>query len=51
VTGNDITASEKIDSEGGGGFNPRIKPNKINGALAPEGRFLQTDPHPVRKAF
>jgi tRNA (guanine37-N1)-methyltransferase len=33
-------AAESIPSEGGGGFNPRIKPQSI-GALAPEGSSLQ----------
>jgi tRNA (guanine37-N1)-methyltransferase len=31
-------AADSISSEGGGGFNPRIKPQSI-GALAPEGNF------------
>ncbi len=30
-------AEEKLDSEGGGGFNPRIKPTISTGVLAPEG--------------
>src|ERR1035438_5343512 len=32
-------AAEKFDSEGGGGFNPRIQPAQSMGALAPEVRF------------
>jgi 23S rRNA (cytidine1920-2'-O)/16S rRNA (cytidine1409-2'-O)-methyltransferase len=31
------TASGKLDSEGGGDFNPRIRPTELAGALAPEG--------------
>jgi hypothetical protein len=33
-------AAEKLKTEGGGGFNPRIKPAKSARALAPEGCFL-----------
>ena len=31
-----LQAAEKSDSEGGGGFNPRIRPTESMGALAPE---------------
>jgi len=34
-----LQAAEKLDPEGGGGFNPRIKPTGSMRALAPEGRF------------
>jgi hypothetical protein len=34
--------AEKLGSEGGGGFNPRIKPTESMWALAPEGRFPPT---------
>ena len=34
-----LQAAEKLDPEGGGGFNPRIKPTGSTRALAPEGRF------------
>ena len=33
---------EKLDSEGGGGFNPRIEPTESARALAPEERFPVT---------
>ena len=32
-----IQAAEEVDPEGGGGFNPRIKPTESSRALAPEG--------------
>jgi hypothetical protein len=32
---------KKLDPEGGGGFNPRIKPTESASALAAEGRFPQ----------
>ena len=31
-----LAAAEKLNPEGGGGFNPRIKPTESTGALAPE---------------
>jgi hydrogenase maturation protein HypF len=34
------TAAEKVDSEGGGGFNPRIRQMESRPALAAEGRLL-----------
>src|ERR1035437_7955937 len=37
-------ATEKLDPEGGGGFNPRIRPAKTARALAPEGRFPPISP-------
>jgi release factor glutamine methyltransferase len=37
-------AAEKLDLEGGGGFNPRIKPIKSMRALAPEERILPISP-------
>ncbi len=39
-----LQAAEKLDSEGGGGFNPRIKPTESTRALAPEGRFPLISP-------
>jgi hypothetical protein len=33
-------AAEKLGAEGGGGFNPRIRPTESARALAPEGRNL-----------
>jgi hypothetical protein len=36
-----LQAAEKLDPEGGGGFNPRIKPTESTSALAAEGRFLR----------
>jgi hypothetical protein len=36
--------AEKLDLEGGGGFNPRIKPTESALALAPEGFFLPVSP-------
>jgi GntP family gluconate:H+ symporter len=36
--------AENLDSEGGGGFNPRIKPAKLTRALATEGCFPQISP-------
>jgi molybdopterin-containing oxidoreductase family iron-sulfur binding subunit len=35
-----MMAAKKLNSEGGGGFNPRIKPAESMPALATEGRFL-----------
>jgi hypothetical protein len=35
-----LQAAEKLDLEGGGGFNPRIKPIESMKALAPEERIL-----------
>ncbi len=34
-----LQSAEEPDAEGGGGFNPRIKPTISTGALAPEGSF------------
>jgi hypothetical protein len=34
-----LQAAEKLDPEGGGGFNPRIKPTESTRALAPEELF------------
>jgi hypothetical protein len=34
-----LQAAEKLDSEGGGGFNPRIKPAESTRSLAPEEGF------------
>jgi hypothetical protein len=34
-----LQATEKLDPEGGGGFNPRIKPTESMRALAPEELF------------
>ena len=42
---------DKLDSEGGGGFNPRIKPSKAIGALAPEERFLSAEKGTIRTLF
>ena len=42
-------AAEKLDPEGGGGFNPRVKPTESMWALAPEGRFAQF--HPESRVF
>ncbi len=39
-----LQAAEKLDSEGGGGFNPRIKPVKPTRASAPEECFLPISP-------
>jgi hypothetical protein len=39
-------AAEKLNPEGGGGFNPRIKPTGSGGASAPEGRFPPGAPGP-----
>jgi hypothetical protein len=37
-------AAEKLDPEGGGGFNPRIKPAESTTALAPEAGFSGNSP-------
>ncbi len=39
-----LQAAEKLNSEGGGGFNPRIKPAESPQALATEGRFPPISP-------
>ena len=39
-----LQAAEKLDPEGGGGFNPRIKPTESMPALAAEGRFPPISP-------
>ncbi len=44
VPTSDEQATEKVDPEGGGGFNPRIKPNEALRALAPEVCFPQHFP-------
>jgi hydrogenase maturation protein HypF len=36
--------AEELNPEGGGGFNPRIKPSEATGALAPEECFSDTIP-------
>jgi tRNA (guanine37-N1)-methyltransferase len=38
--------AEKLDPEGGGGFNPRIEPEESTWALAPEGIPDQSSPAP-----
>jgi signal transduction histidine kinase len=43
AAGASLTA-KKLDTEGGGGFNPRIGPAESTRALAPEGRSLSTSP-------
>jgi hypothetical protein len=42
--GTTLQAAEKLDLEGGGGFNPRIKPAESTRALAPEGRYTPISP-------
>jgi hypothetical protein len=44
LKGHGFTACGKLDTEGGGGFNPRIRPIESMLALAPEGRFPQILP-------
>ena len=39
-----LQTAEKLDAEGGGGFNPRIKLTESMRALAPEERFSPTSP-------
>jgi hypothetical protein len=39
-------AAEKLDAEGGGGFNPRVKPTELVSALAAEGSFASPTPNP-----
>jgi glutamyl-tRNA synthetase len=39
LSSSDLQIAEILDSEGGGGFNPRIQPTESTRALAPEGRF------------
>ena len=39
--GTTIQAAEKLETEGAGGFNPRIRPAKSARALALEGCFPQ----------
>ena len=39
-----LQLAEKLDAEGGGGFNPRITPNKSARALAPDGVFSLISP-------
>jgi len=41
---------EHLDTEGGGGFNPRINPALTTEALAPEGPGLPAHFHPIRAA-
>jgi uncharacterized protein (DUF58 family) len=35
-----VHPAENLVPEGGGGFNPRVRPTQLSGALAPEGRAL-----------
>jgi tRNA pseudouridine38-40 synthase len=42
---------QKLDPEGSGGFNPRIKPSKAIGALAPEECFLSAEKGTIRTLF
>ncbi|MGA3264284.1 MAG: glutamate--tRNA ligase [Terracidiphilus sp.] len=44
LNSSDLQLAEILDSEGGGGFNPRIQPTESTRALAPEGRFPPTAP-------
>jgi len=37
-------AADQIETEGGGGFNPRIEPSQSAGALAPEGTTSESSP-------
>jgi tRNA pseudouridine38-40 synthase len=46
-----LPAPEKLDPEGGGGFNLRITPTESMRALAPEGRFLSAEKDAVRTIF
>jgi hypothetical protein len=39
-----LQAAEKLNAEGGGGFNPRIKPTESMLALATEGCFSLISP-------
>ena len=39
AVGRDFSPGTKLGAEGGGGFNPRIRPTESTWALAPEGRF------------
>jgi hypothetical protein len=39
-----LQTAEKLDPEGDGGFNPRIKPIESTRALAPEERILPISP-------
>ena len=39
-----VHSAEELHTEGGGGFNPRIKPIGSTRALAPEGRFSPISP-------
>ena len=54
VSGYDFSHAENLESEGGGGFNPRVKPIEPALALAAEGRFFAIsaefpDPYPACK--
>jgi Zn-dependent protease with chaperone function len=44
-----VPDAEKFDSEGDGGFNPRVGPTELTGALAPEGRLsgISSENNPV----
>lgn len=42
---------QKLDPEGSGGFNPRIKPSNAIGALAPEECFLSAEKGTIRTLF
>jgi putative ATPase len=46
-----LAPEEKLDSEGGGGFNPRIKPTKSTRALAPEEHASHTARNHIDKAI
>src|ERR1035438_9996863 len=41
LQGTGFTGRGRVDSEGGGSFNPRIKPTESSRALAPEGTFRE----------
>jgi len=41
-----VDTEESVDTEGGGGFNPRIKSAEETGALAPERSFPACEAHP-----
>jgi Fe-S oxidoreductase len=43
--------ADKLPSEGGGGFNPRIKPTAPEGALAPEAEQSASTPQPGKIVY
>ena len=47
-----LAPAEALETEGGGGFNPRVEPTKLSRALAPEGHvaFVSTIEEAVRNA-